>query len=197
MLGLIERLSGHEAAEDEAEEASLFTALLAHVTAAASKADAPPVSVAHSLELNLALVRLAVKVYPGRVEYVDKVFAACSALLAKQQQLHHESVALVEELARQPFDHYENVLVTLQLGGLPALLGSLDHERQKQVAALAVRKFNSQRCVVDSEADVDKLFSLVTPRPTLTTMHRPVAAPPHPTPCHAHPRAPLRRWRRC
>ena len=33
------------------------------------------------------------------------------------------------------YDHYENVLTTLQLGGLPALLGALDHERQKQVAA--------------------------------------------------------------
>ena len=70
--------------------------------------------------------------------------------------MHHESISLVEELARQPCDQYaarpcaapppagcgihppvpysyENVLTTLALSGLPALLGFLDHERQKQV----------------------------------------------------------------
>ncbi|KAK9309666.1 hypothetical protein QLX08_000861 [Tetragonisca angustula] len=98
-----------------------------------TRQDMPPEDI---VSLQVALINLAHKCYPDRVNYVDKVLLTTVQIFQKQNvdKLEYNS-AVSRELVRLmkiPVDNYKNILIVLKLEHFAPLLDYFDYEVQDQ-----------------------------------------------------------------
>jgi len=162
LLTLMDRLSVHEPPEDETDESSLFTHVSEHISSISQKEDPPETE--ELLQLYKGLVRLALRVYPSRLTYVDHAFELASQLLeGTGASRSSRRATLLRELCMQPLEWHEDVLVPLELAAWPKLTAHLSHDNQKEVVSVFVEKVSSQGCAVTSVAQADSLLTFVAP----------------------------------
>ncbi|KAI4829731.1 hypothetical protein KUCAC02_001404 [Chaenocephalus aceratus] len=115
-------------------------ALFAHredgpATVIQSRQDMPSEDV---VSLQVSLINLAMKCYPDRVDYVDKVLESTVEIFNKLNLEHiATSSAVSKELTRLlkiPVDTYNNVLTVLQLKHFPPLFEYFDFESRKSMS---------------------------------------------------------------
>ncbi|TTK32044.1 Vacuolar protein sorting-associated protein 35 [Bagarius yarrelli] len=90
------------------------------------------------VSLQVSLINLAMKCYPERVDYVDKVLESTVEIFNKLNLEHiATSSAVSKELTRLlkiPVDTYNNILTVLQLKHFPLLFEYFDYESRKNMS---------------------------------------------------------------
>jgi len=158
---------GEEAAEADAADASnpfvLFRKHLASLSQPKEEdAEQPSMPLADQLELHLALLGFAVKVYPSRLSYIDQVLASAAAAMAAGAT-DAKCTGLLFKLVMTPLAHLSEALLVLSLDEWSPLISHLSHEKQKEVASSLVSRVIEQEGVVSRAADAAKLLQLVSP----------------------------------
>jgi len=155
---------GKEGAEAEDNSFVLFSKHLASLSKPKEEdAEQPPMALADQLELHLALLAFAVKVYPSRLPYIDQVLESASAAIGAAGALDGKGVGLVLKLVHTPLAHLPEALLVLSLEQWAPLLAHLAHEKRKEVASALVSKVIEQEGTVSRAPDAAKLLQLVTP----------------------------------
>mmetsp|Transcript_19670 Transcript_19670/g.32780 ORF Transcript_19670/g.32780 Transcript_19670/m.32780 type:complete len:771 (+) Transcript_19670:13-2325(+) len=162
LLDMLNRLGAHEAQADENEEASIFTPIASHVASMIQKADG--MQLADILQLQFGLVRLAIQVYPSRLQYVDSIFEVCTEVLVKAAPVTDaRCVSLLRQVSTAPLESYKGVLTVLELTFWPKLNAFLSHEEQKKVVTVLLERVSAQGAIVSELAKADQLLTCVAP----------------------------------
>uniref|UniRef100_A0A1B0GA98 Vacuolar protein sorting-associated protein 35 n=1 Tax=Glossina morsitans morsitans TaxID=37546 RepID=A0A1B0GA98_GLOMM len=105
-----------------------------------------------TISLQVALLSLAQKVYPERVDYVDKVI---SHMLSVNQEL--------SRLLRICVDFYNNVLTIIQLNNFCPLLDKFDHTSRKTLALYLVMNILEYETLIPTADEADAVLNLIAP----------------------------------
>ncbi|CAD1473373.1 unnamed protein product [Heterotrigona itama] len=129
-----------------------------------TRQDMPPEDV---VSLQVALINLAHKCYPDRVNYVDKVLLTTVQIFQKQNvdKLEYNS-AVSRELVRLmkiPVDNYKNILTVLKLEHFAPLLDYFDYEGRKLLAIYIITNILENETLIPTQEQVDAVLSMVSP----------------------------------
>ncbi|XP_040157671.1 vacuolar protein sorting-associated protein 35 isoform X1 [Anopheles arabiensis] len=120
-----------------------------------------------TVSLQVALVSLAQKVYPDRVDYVDKVLETTAQILdrLKLSNISH-SLSVNQELSRLLrlcVDFYNNILTILQLKFFTPLLEKFDYTSRKALALYIVMNVLENETLVPTAEQVDSVLTIISP----------------------------------
>ncbi|XP_074102802.1 vacuolar protein sorting-associated protein 35-like isoform X1 [Cotesia typhae] len=126
--------------------------------------DMPPEDI---VSLQVALINLAHKCYPDRVDYVDKVLFTTVQIFKKLnvEKLEFNS-AVSRELSRLmkiPVDNYKNILTVLKLENYAPLLEYFDFEGRKLLAVYIITNILDNETMMPSQEHVDLVLSMIAP----------------------------------
>lgn len=129
-----------------------------------TRQDMPPEDI---VSLQVALINLAHKCYPDRVNYVDKVLLTTVQIFQKQNvdKLEYNS-AVSRELVRLmkiPIDNYKNILTALKLEHFAPLLDYFDYEGRKLLAIYIITNILENETLIPTLEQVDAVLSMVSP----------------------------------
>ncbi|XP_011303901.1 vacuolar protein sorting-associated protein 35 isoform X1 [Fopius arisanus] len=129
-----------------------------------TRQDMPPEDI---VSLQVALINLAHKCYPDRVDYVDKVLFATVQIFQKLnvEKLEYNS-AVSRELSRLmkiPVDNYKNILTILKLENYAPLLEYFDYEGRKLLAVYIITNVLDNETLIPTQELVDAVLSVVSP----------------------------------
>ncbi|KAL6434973.1 hypothetical protein ACFW04_005256 [Cataglyphis niger] len=129
-----------------------------------TRQDMPPEDI---VSLQVALINLAHKCYPDRVDYVDKVLFTTVQIFQKQNvdKLEYNS-AVSRELVRLmkiPVDNYKNILTVLKLEHYAPLLDYFDYEGRKSLAIYIITNILENETLIPMQEQVDAVLSMVSP----------------------------------
>ncbi|RLU22742.1 hypothetical protein DMN91_005020 [Ooceraea biroi] len=129
-----------------------------------TRQDMPPEDI---VSLQVALINLAHKCYPDRVDYVDKVLFTTVQIFQKQNvdKLEYNS-AVSRELVRLmkiPVDNYKNILIVLKLEHYAPLLDYFDYEGRKSLAIYIITNILENETLIPAQEQVDAVLSMVSP----------------------------------
>lgn len=117
--------------------------------------------------LQVSLINLALKCYPDRVDYVDKVLQTTSEIFNRLnvEKLEYNTLVAKElmRLLKIPIDNYNNILTVLQLEHFGSLLGYFDYKGRKAVSTYLVNNALEIEMKIPSCEDVDRVLTIVTP----------------------------------
>lgn len=119
------------------------------------------------VSLQVALVNLAHKCYPDRVDYVDKVLLTTVQVFQRLgiERLEHNT-SVSRELARLmkiPIDNYNDLLRVLELQHYAALMEHLDYQGRKQLAIYLLNNALENDTVVPSQEQTEQALGLSAP----------------------------------
>ncbi|XP_046683353.1 vacuolar protein sorting-associated protein 35 isoform X3 [Homalodisca vitripennis] len=151
--------------EMEQEIAKLFDIFSDQVASIIeSRVDMPPEDIA---SLQVSLVNLALKCYPDRLDYVDKVLHSTVNIL---QRLGITTVVYssgvgkeMMTLLRLPVDQYNNVLTVLRLEHYSPLLQCFDYNGRKTLAAYLVNNALNSDTYINTPEQVDTVLGMISP----------------------------------
>ncbi|MED6237220.1 Vacuolar protein sorting-associated protein 35 [Ataeniobius toweri] len=110
------------------------------------------------VSLQVSLINLAMKCYPERVDYVDKVLESTVEIFNKLNLEHiATSSAVSKELTRLlkiPVDTYNNVLMVLQLKHFPPLFEYFDFESRKSMSCYVLSNTLESNTIIVSQEQV-------------------------------------------
>ncbi|ESO10541.1 hypothetical protein HELRODRAFT_96873 [Helobdella robusta] len=119
------------------------------------------------VSLQVSLINLAIKCYPEKIDYVDKVLETTDEIFHKLNLDHVEaSTAVCRELSRLlkiPVDSYNDVLRLLQLEHYIALLDYLDYAPRKSVCCHIVQNILDNETIIMNPEQVEKVLTLLSP----------------------------------
>ncbi|XP_068082670.1 vacuolar protein sorting-associated protein 35 [Anabrus simplex] len=119
------------------------------------------------VSLQVSLVNLAMKVYPQRVDYVDKVLLTTVHIFQKLNLNRVEyNSAVSRELTRLmkiPVDNYNNLLTVLELQHYGALLDYFDYHGRKSLAAYLITNALDNETLIPTQEQVDAILTMVSP----------------------------------
>uniref|UniRef100_A0A8C8HFQ6 Vacuolar protein sorting-associated protein 35 n=1 Tax=Oncorhynchus tshawytscha TaxID=74940 RepID=A0A8C8HFQ6_ONCTS len=167
IIALIDRLALFAHREDGPgipAEIKLFDIFSQQVaTVIQSRQDMPSEDV---VSLQVSLINLAMKCYPDRVDYVDKVLESTVEIFNKLNLEHiATSSAVSKELTRLlkiPVDTYNNILTVLQLKHFPPLFEYFDYESRKSMSCYVLSNTLDYNTTIISQEQVDAILSLVS-----------------------------------
>lgn len=170
IISLMERLSafsqrseiGGVPAGEDVQLFDVFSEQVAQIVGA--RQDMPPEDV---VSLQVALVNLAHKCYPERVDYIDKVLLTTVQVFQRLgiERLDYNT-AVSRELARLmkiPVDHYDNLLTVLRLQHYAALMEHLDYQGRKALAVYLLSNALDNDTVLDEQAQAEQALGLAAP----------------------------------
>ncbi|XP_075218670.1 vacuolar protein sorting 35 isoform X2 [Lycorma delicatula] len=119
------------------------------------------------VSLQVSLVNLALKCYPDRVDYVDKVLLTTVQIFQRLNldKLAYNS-AVSKELSRLlkiPIDHYNNVLTVLELAHFAPLLEYFDYLGRKSIAVYIVNNVLNSETFIPTPEEVDTVLIMIAP----------------------------------
>ncbi|XP_024891193.1 vacuolar protein sorting-associated protein 35 isoform X3 [Temnothorax curvispinosus] len=128
-----------------------------------TRQDMPPEDI---VSLQVALINLAHKCYPDRVDYVDKVLLTTVQIFQKQNvdKLEYNS-AVSRELVRLmkiPVDNYKNILTVLKLEHYAPLLEYFDYEGRKSLAIYIITNILENETLIPTQEQVDAVLFMVS-----------------------------------
>ncbi|KAG7267128.1 hypothetical protein CRUP_021778 [Coryphaenoides rupestris] len=167
IIALIDRLALFAHREDGPgipAEIKLFDIFSQQVaTVIQSRKDMPSEDV---VSLQVSLINLAMKCYPDRVDYVDKVLESTVEIFNKLNLEHiATSSAVSKELTRLlkiPVDTYNNVLTVLKLKYFPPLFEYFDFESRKTMSCYVLSNTLDYNTTIVAQEQVDAILSLVS-----------------------------------
>ena len=117
------------------------------------------------ISLKVALINLAQKSYPERIDYIDKVMSATINVL---DQLNIEELEYNKPISKEltklmklPIDHYNNLLKILELQHFNKLLKYFDFVGQKNLALHLITSALDHQTVISTHEQVNyNLFSV-------------------------------------
>uniref|UniRef100_A0A8C8FA23 Vacuolar protein sorting-associated protein 35 n=1 Tax=Oncorhynchus tshawytscha TaxID=74940 RepID=A0A8C8FA23_ONCTS len=167
IIALIDRLALFAHREDGPgipAEIKLFDIFSQQVaTVIQSRQDMPSEDV---VSLQVSLINLAMKCYPDRVDYVDKVLESTVEIFNKLNLEHiATSSAVSKELTRLlkiPVDTYNNILTVLQLKHFPPLFEYFDYESRKSMSCYVLSNTLDYNTTIIAQEQVDAILTLVS-----------------------------------
>ncbi|CAF93242.1 unnamed protein product, partial [Tetraodon nigroviridis] len=167
IIALIDRLALFAHREDGPgipAEIKLFDIFSQQVaTVIQSRQDMPSEDV---VSLQVSLINLAMKCYPDRVDYVDKVLEGTVEIFNKLNLEHiATSSAVSKELTRLlkiPVDTYNNILTVLQLKHFPPLFEYFDYESRKSMSCYVLSNTLDYNTTIVAQEQVDAILNLVS-----------------------------------
>jgi len=117
--------------------------------------------------LQVSLINLALKCYPDRVDYVDKVLEYTEEIFSKLKMAHiDKNNAVSKELMRLlkiPVDAYNNVLTILKLKHFAPLFSYFDYATRKEMAMYVIHNALENETLIPSQEEVDSVLLLAAP----------------------------------
>ncbi|KAH0519266.1 Vacuolar protein sorting-associated protein 35 [Microtus ochrogaster] len=167
IIALIDRLALFAHREDGPgipAEIKLFDIFSQQVaTVIQSRQDMPSEDV---VSLQVSLINLAMKCYPDRVDYVDKVLETTVEIFNKLNLEHiATSSAVSKELTRLlkiPVDTYNNILTVLKLKHFHPLFEYFDYESRKSMSCYVLSNVLDYNTEIVSQDQVDAIMNLVS-----------------------------------
>lgn len=115
--------------------------------------------------LEVALVNLALKCYPERVDYIDKVMLNSVEVFQRLGLDHIESNSQVarelSKLLKIPVDHYNNILTVLKLQHYAALMQHLDYHGRKALSVYILNNALDNETIIPTQEQVEQALHLV------------------------------------
>ncbi|RZF33303.1 hypothetical protein LSTR_LSTR007648 [Laodelphax striatellus] len=119
------------------------------------------------VSLQVSLVNLALKCYPDRVDYVDKVLLTTGQVferLSLEKVVHGTAVSKeLSRLLKIPVDHYNNVLTILELSHFVPILDYFDYAGRKSIAAYIVNNILNSETYIPTPNEVDTVLTMISP----------------------------------
>lgn len=118
------------------------------------------------VSLQVSLINLALKCYPDRVDYVDKVLQYTSEIFSKLDISHMDkNNAVSKELTRLlkiPVDSYSNILTLLQLEYFVPLFKYFDFGSRKEMSLYLITNAVESAVTIPTQEQVDSVLNLVS-----------------------------------
>ncbi|XP_072135753.1 vacuolar protein sorting-associated protein 35 isoform X2 [Mobula birostris] len=118
------------------------------------------------VSLQVSLINLAMKCYPERVDYVDKVLETTVEIFNKLNLEHiATSSAVSKELTRLlkiPIDTYNNILTVLKLKHFHPLFEYFDYESRKNMSCYILSNALEYNTEIVGQEQVDAILNLVS-----------------------------------
>ncbi|KAG1700050.1 Vacuolar protein sorting-associated protein 35 [Nymphon striatum] len=168
IIALIDRLSMFAHREDgtgippEIELFDIFSEQVSQIIQ--SRQEMPPEDI---VSLQVSLLNLALKCYPDRVDYVDKVLQSTCEIFSKRQiekVVSNTSVAKeLMKLVKIPIDSYNNLLTVLKLEYFTPLLEYFDYSLRKSISAHIINNALDNETLIREQEQIDHILKLVSP----------------------------------
>lgn len=120
-----------------------------------------------TISLQVALVNLAQKVYPDRVDYVDKVLETTIQIL---ERLNMDNIAHtlsvnqeLSRLLRICVDFYNDALTLIKLEHFSPLLQKFDYTSRKSLALYIVLNILDNETLIPTAEQVDSILVMISP----------------------------------
>uniref|UniRef100_A0A2I3H810 Vacuolar protein sorting-associated protein 35 n=1 Tax=Nomascus leucogenys TaxID=61853 RepID=A0A2I3H810_NOMLE len=165
IIALIDRLALFAHREDDEPgipaDIKLFDIFSQQV--ATSRQDMPSEDV---VSLQVSLINLAMKCYPDRVDYVDKVLETTVEIFNKLNLEHIATSSAVSKeftrLLKIPVDAYKNILTVLKLKHFHLLFEYFDYESRKSMSCFWTLSLKTSGFLVPRMLQVDSIMNLVS-----------------------------------
>ncbi|XP_037051004.1 vacuolar protein sorting-associated protein 35 isoform X1 [Bradysia coprophila] len=120
-----------------------------------------------TVSLQVSLVSLAQKVYPDRVDYVDKVLETTIQILDRLN-MHNIAHTLsvnqeLSRLLRLCIDFYNNILTLIQLKFFSPLLEKFDYTSRKALALYIVLNILENETLIPTADEADSVLVMIAP----------------------------------
>lgn len=119
-----------------------------------------------TISLQVALVNLAQKVYPDRIDYVDKVLETTKEILERLNMTNISSTLPVNQelsrLLRICVNYYNNILTLLRLDNFGPLLEKFDYSSRKSLALHIVLNILETETLVPTADQVDSILTMIS-----------------------------------
>lgn len=144
-------------------EVQLFEVFSNQVTSIiANRQNLPPEDM---VALQVALVNLALKCYPTRVDYIDKVMLSTMEVLRHLGLEHLDTnVQVAKELLKLlkiPVDHYNNLLTVLKLQHYAALMQHLDYMDRKSLNVYILNNALDNETIIPTQEEAEQALNLI------------------------------------
>ncbi|XP_055379724.1 vacuolar protein sorting-associated protein 35 isoform X2 [Condylostylus longicornis] len=120
-----------------------------------------------TISLQVALVSLAQKVYPDRVDYVDKVLETTAQILGCRNMVTISYFSTVNQelsrLLRICIDFYNNALIIIKLKYFCPLLEKFDYTSRKSLALYLVMNILDNEITIPTANEVDSILTIISP----------------------------------
>ncbi|KAF9420542.1 hypothetical protein HW555_003292 [Spodoptera exigua] len=142
--------------EQEVQLFEVFSDQVAAITQ--SRTDMPPEDM---LSLQLALLKLAQRCHPDKLNYVDRVLAHTDKICADIHQasgkthLEHNTAVFKElmKILKLPADHYKNILTLIKLQNYAPLIRHLNHPGRIMIAVHLINDVLETDCLISTPED--------------------------------------------
>ncbi|KAK3085900.1 hypothetical protein FSP39_010235 [Pinctada imbricata] len=128
-----------------------------------NRPDMPPDDI---VSLQVALINLALKCYPDKTEYVDKVLETTEEIFNRLNLDHLEHGSAVSKelirLMKIPVDSYNNILRVLQLNHFGPLFEYFDYQSRKTMSSYIILNALENETSIPSQDEVDSILSIVS-----------------------------------
>lgn len=150
--------------EQEVQLFEVFSDQVAAITQ--SRTDMPPEDM---LSLQLALLKLAQRCHPDKLNYVDRVLAHTDKICADIHQasgkthLEHNTAVFKElmKILKLPADHYKNILTLIKLQNYSPLIRHLNHPGRIMIAVHLINDVLETDCLISTPEDVESVLSML------------------------------------
>ncbi|XP_077302985.1 vacuolar protein sorting 35 [Arctopsyche grandis] len=130
-----------------------------------NRQDMPPED---TVSLQVALLGLAHKCYPSRVDYIDKVLQNTALIFDKLQIMKYKiefNTNVWKELMRLlklPVDHYKDILTVIRLGNYSNLLEYLDYAGRKTIAVYLITSVLDNGTLISTQEQVNSVLCMLS-----------------------------------
>ncbi|CAG2195987.1 VPS35 [Mytilus edulis] len=167
IISLIDRLAQFAQNEEgtgippEIQLFDIFSQQIAQVIQ--NRPDMPPEDI---VSLQVALINLALKCYPDKVEYVDKVLETTEEIFNRLNLDHLEHGSPVSKelirLMKIPVDTYNNILTVLQLQHFGPMFEYFDYQSRKIMSCYIINNALENETLIPSQEQVDSILGIVS-----------------------------------
>ncbi|KAI1890201.1 hypothetical protein AGOR_G00171240 [Albula goreensis] len=123
-------------------------------------------AVEDAVSLQVSLINLALKCYPDRVDYVDKVLESTVEIFTKLNLEHIASGSAVSRelmrLLKTPVDAYNNILTILQLKHFSLLFQHFDYQSRKSMSCHMLTNTLDHSTEIRAQDQVDAILMLIS-----------------------------------
>ena len=125
----------------------------------------PSMKLEDIVSMQTAVINLAFKCYPDRIDYVDKVLGATLEVFGKRgTDTVNSGTVLCREMSnllQMPIDVYNNILTVLKLENYGPLFDHFDYNARQKMATNVVSNILENKTVIDTPELTDALMLLV------------------------------------
>lgn len=118
------------------------------------------------VSLQVALINLALKCYPDKVDYVDKVLETTEEIFNRMNLDHLEHGSPVSKelmrLMKIPVDTYNNILTVLQLQHFGPMFEYFDYQSRKIMSCYIINNALENDTLIPTQEQVDSILGIVS-----------------------------------